>query len=80
MKQVEMTVYIKKGKEYIPNRTCFDREAVYMALAADLLYKKVLHLPYINKIVHKNTLDGFRTVKVFYDNGVMCCYTIEERI
>ena len=80
MREIKMTVYVKEGKKYNASRYCIDREAVYAALASDLINKKILKASYISRIVRFSNYDGTQTVKVFYDNGVMCEYIVENHI
>jgi hypothetical protein len=80
MREIKMTVYVKEGKKYNASRYCIDREAVYAALASDLINKKILKASYISRIVRFSNYDGTQTVKVFYDNGVMCEYIVESHI
>lgn len=79
-REIKMTVYVKENKKYVASRYCVDKEAVYSALASDLINKKILKASYISRIIRFSNYDGTQTVKVFYDNGVMCEYVVENNI
>lgn len=80
MKNIKLTIYVKENNKYIESRYTVDREAIYTALAGDLIAKKINKCTWIKRIERFSNYDGTQTIKVFYDNGVMAHYVVENNI
>lgn len=78
MREIKMTVYVKEGNKYNMSRYCTDKNAIHFALMQDLINKKVCNCSYIKRITRYSNYDGTQTLKVYYDNGVMCEYVVEN--
>lgn len=80
MREIKLTVFVKEGKTYEMSRYTLDREAIYNALANDLINKKLLGCSYIKRITRTPNYDGTQIIKVYYDNNVMCEYCVDDSI
>ena len=75
------TVFIRDGKNWVKsgeNGYIMTGDQVYKMLYADMKAKYLWKCTYITRITRLNNYDGTATIKVFYDNGVMVKYIVED--
>lgn len=77
MRDIKRVVYSKVNNKWCETITVTDEQAIYKALATDIIAKKIHKCLWIKSIRDYSNYDGTRTITVYYDSNCKSVYTVE---